>query len=146
MNVNFQTAAAGERNQVNGVPVAKPEDTILGKDDFLKLLIHQLQNQDPLDPMDDREFIAQMAQFSSLEQLTNMNANIQQFTQQQEHTSLVQLSGLIGKQVNWYRIIEDDNGFEERHYSENEVTAVRRMNQGNCKFSSIPVAGWTADN
>jgi flagellar basal-body rod modification protein FlgD len=48
----------------------------LGKNEFLQLLVAQLRNQDPLDPMKDADFIAQMSQFSSLEQLINMNDNL----------------------------------------------------------------------
>lgn len=48
----------------------------LGKDEFLKLLVTQLENQDPLNPQDDTDFIAQLAQFSSLEQMTNMNTTM----------------------------------------------------------------------
>ena len=46
----------------------------LGQDDFTKILVTQLQHQDPLDPMDDREFITQMTQFSQLEQLNNISS------------------------------------------------------------------------
>lgn len=51
--------------------------TTMGKDEFLRLFVTRLQNQDPLSPMQDEDFIAQMAQFSSLEQLYNMNQNLQ---------------------------------------------------------------------
>jgi flagellar basal-body rod modification protein FlgD len=57
----------------------KPQQE-LGKDDFLKLLITQLSHQDPTAPMQDKEFIAQMAQFSTLEQMTGMAADFSRLT------------------------------------------------------------------
>ena len=60
-------------------PGRKPQQQ-LGKDDFLKLLITQLSHQDPTAPMQDKEFIAQMAQFSSLEQMTSMAADFARLT------------------------------------------------------------------
>jgi len=53
-------------------------DATLGREDFLNLLLVQLQMQDPLEPMDNREMVAQLAQFSSLEQLENMNTALEQ--------------------------------------------------------------------
>jgi flagellar basal-body rod modification protein FlgD len=70
----------------------------LGKDDFLKLLVAQLQHQDPMNPMDDKDFMGQMAQFSSLEQITNLVAA----TQRQAFSSqMSQAVGLIGHDVAW---------------------------------------------
>jgi len=68
----------------------------LGKDDFLKLLITQLSNQDPTDPMDNTQFIAQMAQFSQLEQITNMNANFERLNSMLTSDQAV---NVIGKNV-----------------------------------------------
>ena len=58
-------------------PAGNQQKNDLDKDAFLKLLTTQLANQDPLSPMEDREFIAQLAQFSSLEQMTAMNQTLE---------------------------------------------------------------------
>jgi flagellar basal-body rod modification protein FlgD len=65
----------------NNASAAKSESiskNTLDKDDFLKLLITELRYQDALEPMDDREFIAQMAQMSSLEQMQNLNKTVEE--------------------------------------------------------------------
>lgn len=54
----------------------KTSDRVLGKDDFMRILITQLKNQDPLNPMEDRDFIAQIAQFSTLEKTEEMTSVI----------------------------------------------------------------------
>jgi len=68
----------------------------LGKQDFLKLLMAQLQNQDPMKPMDDTQMIAQMAQFSALEATQSLQATMQATNNMQ---SVAQAGGLIGKYV-----------------------------------------------
>ena len=70
----------------------------LGKDAFLKLLTTQLQHQDPLNPMEDSEFMGQMAQFSTLEQITNMaTAN----TAMADNLTFSKSVSLIGRTVTY---------------------------------------------
>ena len=78
---------------VNAGKAFKPA---LDRDDFLKLLITQLQHQDPSQPLEDKEFIAQMAQFSSLEQITNMS---QGFTKLSGLLASSEATGFLGKTV-----------------------------------------------
>lgn len=75
----------------------------LDKDAFLKLLIAQLQNQDPLEPMDNTEFVSQMAQFSALEQMQNLNSTM----------TASQAYSIIGKDVYAVAYNESTNAYEE---------------------------------
>ena len=68
----------------------------MGKDDFMQLLIAQLKNQDPMKPMEDKEFVTQLAQFSALEASEKMTQQMEELTGSQ---MLVQAATLIGKQV-----------------------------------------------
>src|ERR671917_2880685 len=80
------TQAAGARNAE------------LGKDQFLKLFVAQLQHQDPMNPMQDQDFMGQMASFSTLEQVTNMAKANEAMA---SNLSLSQSVGLIGRTVTW---------------------------------------------
>ncbi|TDL55927.1 flagellar hook capping protein [Paenibacillus dendritiformis] len=86
----------------NVAQASKKDGQTLGKDEFLKILITQLQNQDPMQPMQDRDFIAQMAQFSSVEQLMNIQTQLGSL-----HQALGMSSSLIGKEITWYGKSED---------------------------------------
>lgn len=77
-------------------PAAKAAKERLGKDDFLKLLMAQVKNQDPMALMKDNEFIAQLAQFRSLESLQNLNKNFEAII---KFSQLSQSAGLIGHTV-----------------------------------------------
>jgi flagellar basal-body rod modification protein FlgD len=69
----------------------------LGKQDFLRLLITQLQHQDPLNPMDQNQFLSQTAQFSSLEQLQNINQALSDLAVATSSTGVAQAATLLGK-------------------------------------------------
>ncbi len=73
------------------------DSATMGKDQFMTILIAQLKNQDPLAPMDNSQFTAQMAQFSSLEQLMNMSTQLTQM-----NSSMGTAAQLIGQKITWY--------------------------------------------
>lgn len=88
----------------------------LGKDAFLQLLVTQMQYQDPLDPQDNSEYLSQLAQFSALEQMSNVSSSLEKVNTLIENidTSVLvgQLSGTIGKEVQWTMTSSttDENG------------------------------------
>ncbi len=82
---------------VPSLETTRPTSDVLGKDDFLQLLVAQLQNQDPLKPMESTEFTAQLAQFSSLEQLFNVNENLDDLGNNQLAMNNTQTISMIGK-------------------------------------------------
>ena len=88
--------------QITGFKAEAPEAVervpvkMLGQNEFLKLLVTQMRNQDPMQPVSDTEFIAQMAQFSSLEQTKTMSADI---TKLRQGNDFLQATNLLGKEV-----------------------------------------------
>ncbi|MCO5142765.1 MAG: hypothetical protein M9962_06720 [Oligoflexia bacterium] len=71
----------------------------MGKDDFVKLMTAQLKHQDPINPMKNEQMAAQLAQFSALEQMVNMNKNIEQLAAAQKPSENVLAASLIGKRI-----------------------------------------------
>ncbi|MCP6681400.1 flagellar hook assembly protein FlgD [Bacillus nakamurai] len=86
---------------------AANSSTNLGKDEFLKILMTQVRNQDPLNPVDDKEFISQMATFSSLEQMMNLNKTMTSYVENQDPFTMY--VNWIGKNVTW----SDSDGTEQ---------------------------------
>ena len=76
---------------------ASTGSSTIGKADFLKLLVTQLQKQDPLNPQDPTEFTSQLTQFSSLEQLISVNDNIKGLADQSSLGNKITATGFIGK-------------------------------------------------
>ncbi len=100
-----------ELNKTTTTEATKKSNDELGKDQFLQLLVTQLQHQDPLKPMDDTQFIGQMAQFSALEQMQNLNTSF----------TMTKAMNMVGKYATG--ILTDDDGSQEE--ISGEVQSVR---------------------
>lgn len=88
---------AGNKPEARFVDRRKKEE--LGQDGFMKLLAHQLKNQDPMKPMDQKDFSANLAQFSQLEQLTALNKKMEGMSQSAIDEKRVQGASFLGKKV-----------------------------------------------
>lgn len=87
------------RTELNGdeqAPAAKKNKQLLGQEDFLKILAVQFKSQDPMKPMEDTAFIAQMAQFSALDQSSTL---VQQMTQLRTNQDIATANSYIGRRV-----------------------------------------------
>ncbi|EKD34195.1 MAG: hypothetical protein ACD_75C02429G0002 [uncultured bacterium] len=89
------TASTGKTTAKNS------DDAVMGKQDFLTLLVAQLQNQDPLNPDDPTEFTAQLAQFSSLEQLFTLNESMNNLVTSNANSDRMSTLSTIGKEVTY---------------------------------------------
>ncbi|GGL44079.1 flagellar hook capping FlgD N-terminal domain-containing protein [Sporolactobacillus putidus] len=90
------TTAAGSASTTQSNP-----NSTLNKNDFLKLLVAQLTNQDPSSPLDNTQMVSQLAQFSSLEQTQNMTSAIDQLVASQTDSGLSSRATMIGKEITW---------------------------------------------
>jgi flagellar basal-body rod modification protein FlgD len=105
MPLNPTDSTTGSRNVPSVMDATKPKDpSILGKDDFLKLLIGQMQNQDPLNPTDGAQYMQQMTQFSILEQITNLGQTTSAAASNEYDQNAI---ALIGKEISYLRTDAD---------------------------------------
>jgi flagellar basal-body rod modification protein FlgD len=103
--MNVSSASSISTQNVGATKQTETQNA-LGKDAFLRILVTQLKNQNPLEPLKDTEFIGQMAQFSSLEQLTNLNQAMSQFIRLQGNQALTEHADLLGNTVYWEQEID----------------------------------------
>jgi flagellar basal-body rod modification protein FlgD len=92
-NINSTTGA----DPADALASLTKSDSGMGKDAFLKLLVAQISHQDPLKPMDDTAFVAQLAQFSSLEQTMGINTRLDALAAQERGNNNTALGGLVGR-------------------------------------------------
>jgi len=116
-----------QRMEASNAPQQKKK---MDQDSFLKILVAQLTHQDPLKPMEDAEMTSQLAEFSSLEQLTNINKGIASLGKSMEQTDMLSAVSFIGKEVKaqGYRISLDKGNASSVYYGFGEPVTGIRMN------------------
>jgi len=97
--VDALSALSAATNAASGASSTSPTSSAVSQDQFLKLLVAQLQHQDPLDPQKGADFVAQLAQFASLEQTAQTNDHLTAIQSGQDSSSRAGLFGMVGKTV-----------------------------------------------
>lgn len=105
-DTSINTGLLSDISQANAQPQVEADDE-LGQDVFLKLMVTQLSNQNPLDPLDNTEFVAQLAQFSSVEGIDKLNTTMEAMSANFQSSQAIQASSLVGRSV----IVETDSAY-----------------------------------
>jgi flagellar basal-body rod modification protein FlgD len=138
-------------NAVSSIPsnpttVAAAPNQTLGQDQFMKLLVAQLQNQDPLNPVDNSQLMAQLAQFSQLQETQQMAQSLNQFIAQQNTANATNLVTLLGKHVttngSTFSLTSGTPAPISYTLAANASTATVQI----LNASGAPVATWTGTN
>ncbi len=100
MSVNSLFPATASTTAANTAAQATANsNSLISENTFMKLMVQELQNQNPLDPMSNTNFIAELAQFNSMNQLTSMNSTLKSLVSSQNQSALSNAVSLIGKTV-----------------------------------------------
>ncbi|MBM76441.1 MAG: hypothetical protein CMK59_13630 [Proteobacteria bacterium] len=112
-----------------GVEMETTDRTTLGKDAFLTLLVAQMQNQDPLEPQSNEEFIAQLSQFSQVEQLMEMNSGFESVFMALNSMNNSSMTQLLGKEVAAFgnSFHYDGSGEVEIHYASSAPSSATKL-------------------
>lgn len=111
----FNSKVKDASNNVSNVSKAATGNQALGKDAFLQLLVTQLKNQNPLSPQDNGAFVAQLAQFSSLEGINTLNDSVNNISSNFSSSQALQASSLVGRSI----IIQTDKAMVDTSKSMN---------------------------
>ena len=112
----------------NQAKAGKKDNSALGKDAFLQLLVTQMRYQDPLNPQDNAEYLSQLAQFSALEQMTNVSKGLSEVSKIVDNINssvlIGQLSSMIGQPVQWITETKGEDGQLSKQSFEGKVIGV----------------------
>ena len=133
MSTEYYSAASSLLSGASTQQAASNEVThksSMDQDTFMKILIAQLTHQDPMNPMDDKEMTSQLAQFSSLEQLTNINKGIQSLVDANSQKDLYSATNFIGQSIKakGYTVTKDGSTISSINYGMGEAVSNLMVN------------------